>query len=91
MPHINSDLAVALLDVMQRQAPPVSPNIITYNAVISACEKGGRLEEALNLLTQLTEAGLEPDIITYSALISTCEKVLCVCVCRCACYVCVCR
>ena len=53
----------------------VRPNIITYNSLISACEKAGRLDQALAVFDKLLASGLDPDVITYSALISACEKV----------------
>lgn len=50
------------------------PNIITYNAVISACEKGRRLPEALEVFCQMQDRRTRADLCTYNALISTCEK-----------------
>ena len=50
------------------------PNVITYNAAISACEKGQRPQEALHLLQELQLRGLLPNVITYNAAISACEK-----------------
>jgi pentatricopeptide repeat protein len=47
---------------------------ITYNATISACEKGGQWETAVDLLAEMRARGIEPDVITYSATISACEK-----------------
>ena len=35
------------------KAAGVKPNVITYNAAISACEKGGRTDEALELLAEM--------------------------------------
>ena len=52
----------------------LEPNTITYNAVISACEKGEWPEKALELLEEMQHNGLEPDMITYSVVISACEK-----------------
>ena len=48
--------------------------MITYNAAISACEKGPRPHLALHMLQQLQVRGFRPDVITYSAAISVCEK-----------------
>ncbi|CAK0841582.1 unnamed protein product [Prorocentrum cordatum] len=50
------------------------PDVISYNAGISACEKGEQWELALALLSEMREAKLEPDVISYSAGISACEK-----------------
>ncbi len=50
------------------------PNVITYNAAISACEKGEQWQKALGILAVMPEAGLVPNVITYNAAISACEK-----------------
>ena len=50
------------------------PNVITYNALISACEKGKQPERALELFEAMQQRGVVPNVITYSALISVCEK-----------------
>ena len=52
------------------------PNVITYSAVISACEKGGAdyTDTALQLFDEMRQHGVGPDVITYSAAISACEK-----------------
>ncbi|CAK0818312.1 unnamed protein product, partial [Prorocentrum cordatum] len=43
---------------------------ISYNAGISACEKGEQWQRALALLSEMWEAKLEPNVISYSAGIS---------------------
>ena len=50
------------------------PNVITYNSLISTCEKGKQPERALELLEAMQRQGVLPDVITYSGLISTSEK-----------------
>ena len=58
------------------------PDVITYNASISACEEGRKPQQALRqkpqqALHQLQEMllrGLLPSVITYNAAISACEK-----------------
>ncbi|CAK0846368.1 unnamed protein product [Prorocentrum cordatum] len=47
---------------------------VSYNAGISACEKGGQWQRALALLSGVREAKLEPNVISYSAGISACAK-----------------
>jgi pentatricopeptide repeat protein len=41
----------------------LAPELITYNAAISACEKGALWRRALELLDQMRARGLEPDVI----------------------------
>ena len=48
--------------------------LVSYNAGISACEKGEQWQRALALLSEVWEAKLEPDVISYNAGISACEK-----------------
>ena len=52
----------------------VVPNVITYNALISACEKGKQSEQALKIFGAMKQQGVVASIITYSASISSCEK-----------------
>ena len=51
-----------------------SPDAITYNAAISACEKAADPKRAVELLREMHKNGLKPDVITYNAAISACEK-----------------
>ena len=44
------------------------PNEITYNALISACEKGKQPEQALKVFEALMQQGVVPNEITYNAL-----------------------
>ena len=60
--------ALALLDEMR--AAGVAPNVYHYNAVISACEKGGQWQRALALLDEMRAVGVAPDVITFNAAIS---------------------
>lgn len=47
---------------------------ITYNSVISTCEKSNEASWALEVCRAMQRREVVPDIITYSALISACEK-----------------
>ena len=48
----------------------IQPNVISYNAAVSACEKGGCWQEALTLFEAMPEAQIQQDVISYSAAIS---------------------
>ena len=50
------------------------PNAISYNALISACEKGKQLERTLEVFVAMEQQGMAPNAIISSALISACEK-----------------
>merc|ERR1712150_395613 len=66
------DQAGQLFDEMQRQG--LAPNLITYSATTSACEKGTRPDWAGQLLDKMQRQGLAFNVITYNATISACEK-----------------
>ena len=42
-----------------------SPDVKTYNAVMSACERGGQVEEAKKVFAELRQWH-KPDVISYS-------------------------
>ena len=50
------------------------PDVASYSAAISACEKGKHWEEALRLLQEMLHRSLTPDVVSHSAAISACEK-----------------
>ena len=47
----------------------LKPGVITCNAAISACEKCGQWEKALELFNSMEGRGLKPGVITFSACI----------------------
>ena len=65
---MNANLASA------RCAPTMTECILSVDmvrqAVISACDKGGRLDKALEVYADMEAAGLEADLITFSNLVS---------------------
>eukprot|EP00665_Eupelagonemidae_sp_cell47_P009021 gene9021-biopygen1652 len=63
-----SKSALELLAEMRGRG--MEPDVITYSAAISACEKGKEPGKAIELLEEMREHGLEPDLISYSAAIS---------------------
>ena len=58
--------------VMQQTA--VVPAVFSYNAVISACEKGHQWQQALSVLAATQLTAVVPDVISCNAAISACEK-----------------
>eukprot|EP00397_Hematodinium_sp_SG-2012_P056480 GEMP01069724.1.p1 GENE.GEMP01069724.1~~GEMP01069724.1.p1 ORF type:complete len:310 (+),score=62.08 GEMP01069724.1:56-931(+) len=51
------------------------PSVVSYNAVMSACEKGAQWERALSLFHHMiTAKGIHPTVISYNAVISACAK-----------------
>ena len=52
----------------------IVPNVTTYSAAISACEKGQLHQQALRLLRAVQCHAIVPDVITCSAAISACGK-----------------
>mmetsp|Transcript_40075 Transcript_40075/g.114658 ORF Transcript_40075/g.114658 Transcript_40075/m.114658 type:complete len:96 (+) Transcript_40075:382-669(+) len=63
--------AIEVLIEMQRSV--VSPNVISFSAAISACDRAGQWVQALALLAAALAAGLEPDVFAFSAAISACS------------------
>jgi len=57
----------------------VEPDVISYNAAISACEKAQKWQEAEKLFQEMLSSAsdsvaVEPNVITYNALLSAYEK-----------------
>lgn len=49
-------------------------NMVTFGAIIGACEKGSQWRQSLRLLGRLQREDLEPNVIACSAVISACAK-----------------
>ena len=60
-------VVVVVVGTAVAKAHGCAPNVITYSAAISACEKGGadETERALELLTTMQWRGVAPDNTTY--------------------------
>lgn len=50
-------------------------SVITYSALISACEKAGQWQLALNLFGEMLRERCIPNVITYNSLITACAQV----------------
>ena len=64
--------ALGLLGVVQQTA--VLPDVVSYLAVISACDKGQQWQLVLGLLTVMQQTAVLPIVISYNAAISACEN-----------------
>ena len=53
----------------QMQQQGLTPDVVTYTAVISAYEKGGQWRLALSAYEQMRERGCRPDAIVFNAII----------------------
>eukprot|EP00969_Alexandrium_andersonii_P169478 7492275-Alexandrium_andersonii.AAC.1 len=47
----------------------VEPNVISCSAAVSACEKGGRWQAALDLLGSMAQRRVELDVISCNAVV----------------------
>jgi len=65
--------AFRFFDELRRKEPP---DLATYRALLTACEKGGQWERAVALFADMVveERGLRPDAECYAALISACGR-----------------
>merc|ERR1712032_928930 len=52
----------------------MGPDVFSYNAGISACEKGWQWRKVLSLLREMGEVKSEPDVVSYNAGISAFGK-----------------
>lgn len=55
--------------------------MITYSSLISACEKAGRWETALQLFDEMQRDGCTPNTVTYNSLITACGQGECFYIC----------
>ena len=51
------------------------PDVISYNATITSCERGRQWQMALHLFSSMSESTLVPNIVSYSAAINCFGKV----------------
>ena len=62
--------ALQLFEEMRNNG--IVPNVISYNATISACEKGGEWKKALQLFQEMRNNGIQSDVISYKTIIGVC-------------------
>ena len=49
-------------------------SVITYSSLISACEKAGEWQLALDLFGEMHAEGVQPNTVTYNSLITACAQ-----------------
>ena len=54
----------------------INPNVISYNAAISACQKRGEWQQAVSLFRAMPQARITPDVVSYNAVISAYEAAI---------------
>lgn len=62
------DNAIALLPTIRSRR--LRPNIHTYNAIISACVRGGKLAKARRLFTDMLVDGVSPNAVSWNIIIN---------------------
>ena len=68
------DIAYAKRVLRSLMDAGILPDVVTYNAMVSTCEKAQNLEAAQDYFNEMKWEGLTPNVVTYSAMVSTCEK-----------------
>ena len=78
-------VAFQLLDDMIHKDHGVTPNVLTFSAVISSCAEAAAcaneiedkelpMKAALELLEEMKHRGVEPNIVTYNSAIKVCAE-----------------
>lgn len=66
------DEAIKVFNTMKDSA--LVPNLVTYNALINACGKGGgNYRTSLEIFYEMGRNGVQPDRITYNSLLAVCS------------------
>ncbi|KAE8697167.1 Pentatricopeptide repeat-containing protein [Hibiscus syriacus] len=67
------DEAIKVFDSMKNYG--LKPNLVTYNAVIDACAKGGvDFKRVMELFDEMLRSGVQPDRITFNSLLAVCSR-----------------
>lgn len=55
----------------EMEAYDVEPDVVTYTSMLSAFEKGGKCNEALDMYREMQAAGVQPNVQTFSMLMAS--------------------
>ena len=64
------DLGERVGNIWSDEKERITPTVITYSALISACEKDQQWQKALSLFREIER----PSVVTYNATITALEK-----------------
>ncbi|KDP28278.1 hypothetical protein JCGZ_14049 [Jatropha curcas] len=65
--------AIKVFDSMKDYG--LKPNLVTYNAVIDACGKGGvEFNKVVEIFDEMLKNGVQPDRITFNSLLAVCSR-----------------
>ena len=56
------------------KASGVKPDVITFNAFVSAYGKAGKLQESMLVFDESNTSGVKPNVVIFSSLTSACGK-----------------
>lgn len=63
------DFEAAMQVFHEMRAEKCSPNVKTFTSLISACGRGGHIDEVRTVLKIMKDSGIEPNAMTYNTLI----------------------
>lgn len=64
--------ALELLDEMKRSG--LNPDVYSYSAAISACEKDKQWEKALEIFEKMQIQNVNPDVVAFNSAITACSQ-----------------
>jgi pentatricopeptide repeat protein len=53
---------------------PIKPDVLTYNSMIDAYSKSGRIKKAIKMFASMKRDGFKPDVTTFGALLDCYAK-----------------
>ncbi|XP_047962125.1 pentatricopeptide repeat-containing protein At3g04760, chloroplastic-like [Salvia hispanica] len=76
VPRYDENAAAPFCDVfVELPSKNLQPNVVTCTILVGAICKEGRIDEAMDLMTQMVNNGCLPDVVTYIILIGAlCEE-----------------
>lgn len=66
-------MADEALGIFREMKESCKPDLLSYNALMSACSKCRRWRRAIWVQEEMEAAGVLPDLISYNALMSACR------------------